>query len=326
MNALESPPEPFPPATAEAIAAPFPAPGVARLAGPRPRLDPRNNIARPDLVDLALAGSVAAARYVAAASMTCVISRTAMRSAGCAEAVAVSELLHGEGFDLFDVAGAWAFGCSVHDHYTGWVLAASLAPVAAAVATHGTAPVANAAPGPATRIITAPLAPVFSAADIKSPVLAELPFGARVTGQPGDRFLAVSGGGYVHNRHFDALPADPLGVARRFTGAPYLWGGRTPLGVDCSGLVQVALAACGIAAPRDSDQQRDGLGQVITMAERAAGDLIFFPGHVGILSGRETLFHANAHWMATVEEPLADVIDRLAAAGVAEPVSGLRRL
>ncbi len=314
MNASEPPPEAWPAATAGSLPAPVAAPGIARLAGPRPRLDPRNHIARPDLVDVALAGSVAAARYVVPAAMRCTVARTAVRSAGAASAVAVSELLYGEAFDLFDIAGEWAFGRSVHDHYNGWVPAAALTPIA------------DAAPGPATRTITARLAPLFSAADIKSSVLAELPFGARVTGHPGDRFLAVSGGGYVHNRHFDALSADPLGVARRFTGAPYLWGGRTPLGVDCSGLVQVALAACGIAAPRDSDQQRDGLGHAIAMAERSHGDLVFFPGHVGILSGRDTLFHANAHWMSTVEEPLADVIDRLAAAGVAEPVSGLRRI
>jgi hypothetical protein len=284
---------------------------VARLVCVRPILDPRNNIARPDLVDAALAGLVAAARYVVPAAMICVVPRTAMRSAGNAGAVAVSELIFGEGFDLFEQVGGWAFGRSGHDRYTGWVLAESLAPVA------GSTPIQS---------ITASIAPVFSAPDIKSAVLAELPLGARIGGAPGERFFAVSDGGYIHNRHLDPLPPTPLAVARRFTGAPYLWGGRTPFGVDCSGLVQAALGACGIAAPRDSDQQRDALGQAITMAERAAGDLVFFPGHVGILSGRDTLVHANAHWMATVEEPLANVIDRLAAAGVAEPVSGLRRL
>jgi cell wall-associated NlpC family hydrolase len=123
-------------------------------------------------------------------------------------------------------------------------------------------------------------------------------------------FLAVAGGGYLHCRHLEPPPATPLGVARRFAGAPYLWGGRTPLGVDCSGLVQVALAACGIAAPRDSDQQRDELGIAVDLADRRGGDLVFFPGHVGILVDADTLFHANAYWMATVEEPLADVLAR----------------
>lgn len=290
---------------------PDPELGVGRLTGPRPTLDPRNTIARPDLVDVALAGTVAAARYVAPAAMRCILPRTAMRASGSAAAVAVSELRLGESFDIFDTAGEWAFGRSAHDRYTGWVAAAALG---------------IAAGPPPSRMVTAAIAPLFTAPDIKSAVLAELPLGALVAGDAGDRFLAVMGGGFIHNRHLDALPAEPVAVARRFTGAPYLWGGRTPFGVDCSGLVQAALSACGIPAPRDSDQQLASLGIPVTMAARAAGDLVFFPGHVGILSGRDTLFHANAHWMSTVEEPLADVIDRLAAAGVAEPVAGLRRL
>jgi cell wall-associated NlpC family hydrolase len=174
-------------------------------------------------------------------------------------------------------------------------------------------------------MVTARVAPVFAAADIKAPVVLELPFGARVAGAAGERFFACAAG-FIHNRHLAAAPATPIEVARLFTGAPYLWGGRTPLGVDCSGLVQAALAACGIAAPRDSDQQLGGLGVAADFEARDAGDLVFFPGHVGILATRDRLLHANAHWMATVEEPLADVIARLHAAGVAEPVTGVRRV
>jgi hypothetical protein len=283
---------------------------TARLAGPRPRLDPRSSIARPDLVDIALAGSVAAARYVVPAPMHCAVPRTAMRKAGDAGAVAVSELLFGEGFDLFETVGEWAFGRSTADHYTGWVRADALAECD---------PLARAR-------ISAPLAPVFGAADIKAPVLMELPFGARVAGEAVDRFFALAGGGFIHLRHLAPMPAIPIDAARVFTGAPYLWGGRTPAGVDCSGLVQAALAACGVGCPRDSDQQLAALGTATAFDDRAAGDVVFFPGHVGILATRDRLFHANAHWMAVVEEPLADVIARLEAAGVAVPVSGVRRL
>ncbi len=282
---------------------------VARLAGPRPRLDPRRWIARPDLVEIDLAGQVAAARYVAPVAMQAAVPRTAMRKAGDAGSVAVSELLAGEGFDLFETADGWAFGRSVADAYVGWVRAEALVP------REDREPV----------MVTARVAPVFAAADIKAPVVMELPFGARVAGQAGERFFA-SDAGFIHNRHLAAAPSIPIEVARLFTGAPYLWGGRTPLGVDCSGLVQAALAACGVAAPRDSDQQRDGLGVAVDFAARDAGDLVFFPGHVGILATRDRLLHANAHWMATVEEPLADVIARLHAAGVAEPVTGVRRV
>ena len=283
---------------------------TARLTGPRPRLDPRRHVVRPDLVEIALADRVAAARYVAPAAMRCQAPRTAMRKAGEALSVAVSELLYGERFDVFEIAGDWAFGRNVADLYIGWVRADALAD-------------ADTTP---RQSITARVAPVFAAADIKAAVIMELPFGARVVGAAGERFFALAGGGFIHNRHMAAAPTEPLAVARGFTGAPYLWGGRTPAGVDCSGLVQAALAACGFACPRDSDQQLADLGTAIAFEDRAAGDVIFFPGHVGLLATRDRLFHANAHWMATVEEPLADVIARLEAAGVPQPVTGLRRL
>jgi cell wall-associated NlpC family hydrolase len=285
--------------------------GAARLAGVRPRLDPRRWIARPDLVEIDLAGQVAAARYVAPLAMQASVPRTAMRKAGDAGSVAVSELLAGEDFDLFEIVDGWAYGRSVADAYVGWVRAEALAPREAA----------------ALVMVTARVAPVFAAADIKAPVVMELPFGARVAGAgaAGERFFACAAG-FIHNRHLEAAPATPIDVARLFTGAPYLWGGRTPLGVDCSGLVQAALAACGVATPRDSDQQLGGLGVAVDFEARDAGDLVFFPGHVGILATRDRLLHANAHWMATVEEPLADVIARLHAAGVAEPVTGVRRI
>jgi cell wall-associated NlpC family hydrolase len=280
----------------------------AHVHGPRPRLDPRSHIATAEIVDIGLAGSVAAARYVAPLALTCGVAQTPIRAAGSVAATAVSELLWGEGFDLFDVVGDWGFGRSCHDRYTGWVAMAALTDRAAAP----------------TRAVTARVAPLFAHADIKAPVLALLPFGARVSGAVDGKFLAVTGGGYLHLRHLAPPPPTPIEVARLFSGAPYVWGGRTPIGVDCSGLVQAGLAACGIACPRDSDQQRETLGTAVDFADRRGGDIIFFPGHVGILVDANTLLHANAHWMAVVEEPLADVIGRLADAP--HPVTGVRRI
>ncbi|NJC09744.1 C40 family peptidase [Polymorphobacter fuscus] len=282
----------------------------ADLRGPRPRLDRRRHIVTADFADIALAGTVASAWYVDPVTMTCIVPRTALRSAGDAAAGAVSELLFGEDFDLFDTVGDWGHGRSAHDHYTGWVPMAALGDKV----------------GTAAHSVTARAAPLFAAADIKAAVLAELPFGARVDGEWQADFLALASGGYLHRRHLAPPPATPIAVAHGFAGAPYLWGGRTPFGIDCSGLVQASLAACGIAAPRDSDQQRDTLGRAVAFADRQGGDLVFFPGHVGILVDADTLFHANAYWMTTRAEPLADVIARLSAAGVAQPVTAVRRL
>jgi cell wall-associated NlpC family hydrolase len=280
------------------------------VRGPRPKLDPRAHVFRGDFADVALAGELAAHHYVEPLAMRCRAARTAVRKAGDAGATAVSELLFGEDFDLFDVQGDWGFGRSAADRYTGWVAMAALAEP-------GTAP---------SHRVSARVAPVFGAADIKAPVLMELPFGARVAGEVGEKFVALSGGGFVHLRHIAPLPAAPIDVARLFTGAPYLWGGRTPSGVDCSGLVQAALTTTGTPCPRDSDQQLAALGTAVAFDDRAAGDLVFFPGHVGILATRDRLFHANAHWMSTVEEPLDDVIQRLVASGVEAPVTGVKRL
>ncbi|WP_439533249.1 C40 family peptidase [Polymorphobacter sp.] len=271
---------------------------AVRLQGPRPRLDPRNHVARPDLVDIALAGQVAAARYTAPQPMVCAWPQVPMRGAADVAASAVSELLHGEGFDLFDIVEDWGFGRSAYDRYTGWVPIAALAEPASEPAL--------------PHRITARSAPLFSAPDIKSAIDRLLPMGSHISAVPAGRFLALTGGGFIHAAHAAPLAGpDLLSVARRFLGAPYVWGGRSPHGVDCSGLVQASLGLCGVSAPRDSDQQRDGLGIAMPFEARAAGDLIFFPGHVGIIAPGDRLLHANAHWMTVCEEPLADVLGRL---------------
>lgn len=283
---------------------------AARLVGPRPKLDPRIHIARGDIVEIALANIVAAGRYTAPMPMIGTAPRIAMRGEPDANAASVSELLHGEAFDVYDIQNDWAFGRTLHDHYTGWLPLAALAD-----------PPADPAP---EHIITARNAPVFARPDIKSPILHHLPMGARIHAVPSAKFVALATGGHIHKQHVAAHKAPtPLGIARMFEGAPYVWGGRTPDGVDCSGLVQSALVTCGHQCPRDSDQQRQSLGTKIDPANAASGDIAFFPGHVGILTTGDKIFHANAHWMRVIEEPLADVLARL---GGAEHLLAVKRL
>lgn len=270
----------------------------ARLTGPRPALDPRIHIARGDLVEIALAAQVAAGRYTAPMPMLGAAPHTPMRGDPDPKAPATSELLLGEAFDVYDIQADWAFGRTVHDGYTGWLPLTAL-----------DEPAEEPAP---VHVITARAAPVFTRPDIKAPVETHLPHGARIHGVPAGKFIALASGGHVHTRHVAALATpSPLGVARLFEHAPYVWGGRTPAGVDCSGLVQAALAACGFPCPRDSDLQREALGTPVALADARADDLAFFPGHVGILSSKATLFHANAHWMCTMDEPLEAVRARV---------------
>jgi hypothetical protein len=263
------------------------------LKGPAQRFEPREWFAGPDVVELALAGDIAAVRYVEPRPLVCTAPRVMLRNGPDAAAEAVSELLLGEGFEIVEVKSGFALGRCLHDRYIGWVPLEALA-------VPGTRP---------SHVVTARRAPLFAAASIKAAVQAELPFGARLAGTVEGDFLALASGGFVHRRHVGAPPKDRFAAAALFADAPYLWGGRTPDGVDCSGLVQQALAADGIALRRDTDLQREQ-GEPVKFAAREAGDLIFWPGHVGMLLDGDLLCHANAHWMRVVTEPLADVIAR----------------
>lgn len=287
-------------------------------------LDPRVTPFRPDLAAAELAGQVEAARYAEPAPMRVAVGVAGLRGAPAADARFGSELLFGERFDAYEVAGGWAWGQCATDGYVGYVEAAALRPDAEV-------------PAPTHRM-TAPRSLLFPGAGIKDPIVDRLSLGALLsvageTAAPdGTPLLALATGGCVPARHaapLDAPVADWVEAAQSLTGTPYLWGGRSGLGVDCSGLVQLALAVAGIAAPRDSDQQEAALGARLgddpaALALRR-GDLVFFPGHMGVMLDADTLLHANAHHMAVAAEPLIPALDRIATrAGLR--VSSVRRL
>ena len=269
-----------------------------RLGGRSVALDRRVNAVRGDLADLSLAGVLFAPHYAKAQPMHCARGGAFLRESGSAGARAVSQLLFGETFHVLDVTGNWAWGFCEHDGYVGYVEADALAPEAV-VATHH---------------VIARLAPVFAQADIKTLVVDTLPAGARIAGTEEGDFI-ITDRGAVHRRH--VLPAgsfeeDWVAAAEWQIGQPYVWGGRGHGGIDCSGLVQLALCQAGIRVPRDSDLQRQSIGTPIDDNQPLQrGDVIFFPGHVGIMVDGTGMLHANAYWMTTLVEPLADVIGRL---------------
>ena len=254
---------------------------------------------RGDVADVALAGTLFAPHYARALPRCVTAPSILLRAEPSAESEAVSELSCGETFSIVDRNDGWAWGFSTHDHYVGYVPAEALG--LCRVASH---------------VVDAPRAAVHAAADAASPVLRHLPIGARVIASGDGEFLAVDDGfvaaSFLRPHHLPIV--DPVTIAESLLGMPYLWGGRGGEGVDCSGLVQRAFGLGGFALPRDSDQQQADAGRALAPAEPLArGDLVFFPGHVGIMVDDLSIIHATRSAMAVIVEPLADLVARIAA-------------
>lgn len=278
--------------------------------------DPRITPARPDLAAKHLEGRVAAARFVDGEAREVVDPQAPVRRAPMPDAPLATEALKGERVTVYETTEeGWSWAQLDSDRYVGWLPANALRE-----------------PGPApTHKVAALRTLAFPGPSNKLPPVEFLSLGCRLTILRRDGEFAVSPGGYLPARHIvpltDAEP-DFVAVAERFLGVPYLWGGKTSLGLDCSGLVQVALVAAGLLCPRDSDMQEQALGAPVDpgrdYADLRRGDLMFWPGHVAIVRDRQSLVHANAFHMAVAIEPTADAVARIAAAGI--PLSGVKRL
>ena len=282
-----------------------------------PSLDPRITPARVDIAAKHLEGKVDAARFVEGAWREVIVPQTSVRRVPSHDAPLDTEALKGESFIAYDDNGeGWSWGQLLNDGYVGWIPTQSIGRQRDEL----------------THRVSALRTLAFASASIKLPPVESLPLGSllairRIQGD----FGVTATGVYVPAKHLQQLSVsatDYVAIAERFVGSPYLWGGKTNIGIDCSGLVQVALTAVGVTCPRDSDMQEAALGTRIELAQDFSnlrrGDLIFWDGHVAIACDAGRLVHANAFHMSVVVELVAEAMQRIGAAGVA--LKSVRRM
>jgi cell wall-associated NlpC family hydrolase len=271
--------------------------------------DARVTPVRDGVASRSLEGIVKAEVYLDPKTMVCAVPAAGVHRSADLASEQMDQVLFGERFEAVEEeAGGFVWGQARRDGYVGFVAAAALA-----------AP----APEPTHRIAAARTY-AFAEPSIKSRASGPYSMNSLVAVEAQEgRLRKVAGAGWMAAEHLapvGVFEADVAAVAERFLGAPYLWGGRESLGLDCSGLVQAALFACGLACPRDADQQA-GLGREIARADFGRGDLVFWEGHVAIGLDAARIIHANGHHMMVAVEPLEGAVARIEAAGVGRPTA-----
>jgi len=267
-------------------------------------LDRRLHAYRPDLAEAGLEGKVKASRFVEGVSARVAVSVVALRPEPDLARGIDTELLLGEDVTVFDRAGGWCWVKATSDGYVGYVEVETLS---------------EAKPAP-THIVIVQRTFVYPEPELRKPYQAIISMGSRVhiTGEAearGNHYVVLEDGTAIFAKHVQPIGAldgaDYVGIAARFLETPYLWGGRSGLGIDCSGLVQLAMLMTGRAAPRDTDMQAAGLGEPIDRSEIRRGDLVFWKGHVAIFEDPETILHANGHSMTVARENFEAAVKRI---------------
>ncbi len=261
-----------------------------------PRLTPSNG----RVAHVSLKGEVEAERFVEGRRL--MVQQPMANITDAPRGRRVSQLLFGEVFRELETSDGFSFGQAERDGQVGYVLSGALA-----------------SPEEPTHWVTVPATHLYPKAHLKVPPEVSIFFGSPVkVVAERDAHLRIHTGHFIPRPHLQPIKArfaDPVGVADLFLGSPYLWGGNSRWGIDCSGLVQMALLACGIACPRDSDQQMS-LGRDLYHGEPLVrGDLVFWDGHVGFMANERMLLHANAFHMSVAYEPLKEAAARIDAAG-----------
>ena len=256
-------------------------------------LDPRRHPFRSDIAAASLKDRIRAETFVEPESFQVRAPVIDLYAQPHAQALA-SQLLYGEMFDVYEQTDGLAWGQNKADGYVGYVAAAALSN-----------------PIPTHHRITANFAHLYEQPTFKSKPLCALSLGSLVHVSETTSDFLKTPDGYLCQKHIGQTSPDFVSEAARYLGVPYLWGGRSYFGLDCSALVQLSLAATGLTCPRDSDMQQAEVGDEVE-GPYLRGDLVFWKGHVAIVYDEHTFLHANVHHMAVAFEPIADAIARIA--------------